>query len=287
MAADDRPSWSGDLPPRPPFFGEWPDPVAPEPPVPPNPPSAWPKVALVTALVALTVVISVLLANSFDEDAPTTSNAAAPVVVTGPAPTGDLDVAGLVDQVRASVVSVSATSGGARAAGSGFVLTATGEIVTNAHVVAGASDVQVRSEVDGLARRADVVGIDEAADLALLRVDDASGLVPVVLGSSAQLRVGQPVVAVGNALGLRGGATVTTGIVSGLGRDVGNLHDMVQTDAAINPGNSGGPLFDGGGRVIGVNTASAGSRGGRTENIGFAIGIDNALDVVERLRAGG
>src|SRR5204862_1431736 len=133
-----------------------------------------------------------------------------------------------------------------------------------------------------------VLGEDRTQDLAVVKID-RTGLPTVRLGDSDSLQVGDAVVAIGNALGIAGSPTVTTGIVSGLGRTVHiagteTLVDAIQTDAAINPGNSGGPLVDVEGRVIGINTAIADPSS--SNNIGFAISISSAKSVVATLRAG-
>ncbi len=174
--------------------------------------------------------------------------------------------------------------------GTGFIADASGRIITNNHVVAGASRVRVRL-VDGREFAATVVGRDESTDIAVLdiNVDGASGsrLPTVALGSSDSLRVGDWVLALGNPLGLD--FTVTAGIVSARGRQLsgrpGALEAFIQTDAAINPGNSGGPLVDLEGRVVGVNTAIAG--GQRFVGYGFAVPIDLAQRVVSDLVAHG
>ncbi|MGH9178063.1 MAG: S1C family serine protease, partial [Acidimicrobiales bacterium] len=204
-----------------------------------------------------------------------------------------LDVAGIVAKAEPGVVAIQVGVGGrgfgAVGAGTGVVLTADGEILTNAHVVAGASSVRVTLAGESQARTAEVVGTDPGADLALLRIPGASGLPTVELGTSADVAVGDDVVAIGNALALRGGPTVTRGIVSALDRsldtDGGTITGLIQTDASISSGNSGGPLVNAVGQVIGINTAVASSgRSGAAENIGFAIAIDQAMPVVERLR---
>lgn len=202
-----------------------------------------------------------------------------------------LDVAGVVDKAGPAVVSIQVSSGGrsGRGAGTGFVLTAGGEILTNAHVVEGASSVQVVLAGEAQSRQVEVVGIDSAADLALLRIPGASGLPTAELGASSGVAVGDDVVAIGNALALQGGPTVTRGIISALDRtletEAGAMTGLIQTDASISSGNSGGPLVNAAGQVIGINTAVASSRAGTAaENIGFSIAIDEAIPVVERLR---
>jgi putative serine protease PepD len=169
-------------------------------------------------------------------------------------------------------------------AGTGMVLTADGEVLTNAHVVNGASSITVTLQGQSAGRQADVVGIDANNDIALLKIRNATALATVTLGNSSSLRVGDSVVAIGNALDLTGGPTVTEGIVSAINRSIQtsteSLSGLIQTDAAINPGNSGGPLVDSSGRVVAMSTAVAGA----AQNIGFAIAIDRVKPVVESLR---
>jgi S1-C subfamily serine protease len=172
-------------------------------------------------------------------------------------------------------------------AGSGMIIDDSGLVLTNAHVVRGASSIRVNLR-NGATLDGDVVGAIPDADIALVQIDGAEQpLTPVRLGSSDALRVGDDVVAVGNALNLGEAPTVTTGIVSATDRSVPaqngvTLRDLVQTDAAINPGNSGGPLVDASGAVIGVNTAIASG----AENIGFAIAIDAVRPLIEDIRRG-
>lgn len=169
--------------------------------------------------------------------------------------------------------------------GSGFVIDAAGHILTNNHVVESADQIKVKFS-DDREFTAKVVGTDPPTDLALLKIDDPK-VTPVTLGNSAQLEVGDWVLAIGNPFGLP--QTVSAGIVSAVGRaNVGivDYEDFIQTDAAVNPGNSGGPLVDLQGKVVGINTAIA-SRTGGNNGIAFAIPIDMARDVVEQLLAKG
>lgn len=206
-----------------------------------------------------------------------------------------LDVGAVLARLEVSVVSVDTTVRARRGpfvtegegAGTGVVVGDDGHILTNAHVVAGATAVTVTG-ADGRSRPASVVASDPAADVAVLRVSDPAGLAPAELAEPGSAEVGDPVLAIGNALALEGDLTVTGGIVSALDRSIpsaaGTLGDLIQTDAAISSGNSGGPLVDAAGRVIGINTAVAASGGGvQASNIGFAISIDRALAVAEEL----
>jgi serine protease Do len=170
-------------------------------------------------------------------------------------------------------------------AGSGFVIDPAGYVVTNNHVVGNAQRVTISIQ-GGQELQARVVGSDELADLALLRIESRTPLIAVSWGSSANMRVGQWVLAAGNPFGL--GGSVTSGILSARGRDIGAgpFDDFLQTDAAINPGNSGGPLFNLQGEVIGINTAIY-SPSGANAGIGFATPSDLARPVIETLRREG
>lgn len=182
-------------------------------------------------------------------------------------------------------VDVAATSGVGPAGGSGFVVDEAGHIVTNQHVVEDAEGISVRF-ADGVRREAEVVGQDPSTDVAVIQVDaPREALQPLTLGDSDSLGVGEPVIAIGNPLNV--GISVTTGIVSGLGRPIEapndyTINDAIQTDAAINPGNSGGPLLDSRGTVIGVNAQIASASGG-FEGVGFAVPIDTVKGVVTQL----
>jgi len=174
-------------------------------------------------------------------------------------------------------------------AGSGFIWDRAGHVVTNHHVVAGASEVAVRLE-SGEAIRATVVGAAPDYDLAVLRLSNLpGGLQPIPIGTSADLQVGQAVLAIGNPFGLS--RTLTTGIISALDRrlptETGReIVGVIQTDAAINPGNSGGPLLDSAGRLIGVNTAII-SGSGSSAGIGFAVPVDVVNGIVPQVIAKG
>ena len=198
---------------------------------------------------------------------------------------GTLNVRAVLDIIEPAVVKIEVRTGPqGRSAGTGFVISADGNIVTNSHVVDGATQITVLLS-DGRELEAQLLGADPTRDLAVIKID-ANDLPVATLGSSAALTVGDPVLAIGNALDLLGGPTVTTGIVSALDRvlptETTRLTNVLQTDAAINPGNSGGPLVNSAGEVIGINTAIAGN----AEGIGFAIAIDHAVPVIESLAEG-
>ena len=202
-------------------------------------------------------------------------------------------------EVLPSVVKINVAGTQGQGSGSGIVLSADGEILTNNHVVEVAAEAGKMTVDfnDGTSASASVVGTDPLSDLAVIQAQDVSGLTPATIGNSDQLDVGEGVVAIGSPFGLE--ATVTSGIVSSLNRPVSITGDSgtdttypaIQTDAAINPGNSGGPLVDLDGEVVGVNSSirtsssSAGGEGGSI-GLGFAIPITTVLPLVEQLRNG-
>jgi S1-C subfamily serine protease len=200
------------------------------------------------------------------------------------------DVATIIGKAEPAIVAITTGDGpgtGTGGAGTGFVISADGFVVTNNHVVEGAKKIEV-AFTDGSSKSATIVGNDPSADLAVLKVD-ATGLAAIELGASESVQVGDEVVAIGNALALEGGLSVTRGIISGTDRTVDTnegvaLVGMLQTDAAINPGNSGGPLLDAQARVIGINTAIANPT--EAQNIGFAIPISRAKPIIDDLRLG-
>ena len=206
-------------------------------------------------------------------------------------------IAEIADKVSASVVSIVTSTKTTNffgqdyesaAAGTGIIVTSDGYILTNKHVINGATSITVVLDDGTTYEDVELVANDPLNDVAFLKIKDASDLTPATLGDSKTLSVGQQVMAIGNALGQYQN-TVTVGVVSGLGRSVTasdgtgynteTLNDMIQTDAAINSGNSGGPLVNAAGEVIGINTATSTS----AENMGFAIPISSVKGMLKQL----
>ncbi|MFI8099525.1 S1C family serine protease [Streptomyces sp. NPDC086023] len=234
-------------------------------------------------------------------------------------------VSGVARQVMPSIVEIGATTGSGKATGSGVIVTSDGEIVTNNHVVAGASEITVRTS-DGKTYKAKVLGTDPDKDLALIKLEGARGLKAARLGDSSKVNVGDQVVAIGSPEGLTG--TVTSGIVSALDRDVTvaksegqneqqqqwqqgggwpfefggrqfngdtgsskTTYKAIQTDASLNPGNSGGALINMNGEIIGINSAiyspSTGQSSAGSVGLGFAIPVNTVKKDLDSLRDGG
>ena len=248
-------------------------------------------VALIAALVGAAAGGGA--ATLLDDDDPTT------VVRYGSnsAPIGQpKDIQGILAKVQPGVVSIRTSSfqGGdlfgtqpVRGAGTGMIISPDGDVLTNAHVVNGATSIKVTLFGETEARDADLLGSNPASDVAVVKIRNASNLPTVQLGDSGRIQVGDSVVAIGNALALPGGPSVTQGIVSAKDRSIDaddvQLGSLIQTDAAINPGNSGGPLVNSDGEVIGMNTAIRGD----AQNIGFAIAINTVKPQIDALRRGG
>jgi putative serine protease PepD len=206
---------------------------------------------------------------------------------------GRIDVAAVADRIAPSVVTISADveSGGlvGGSVGTGVVITPDGQVLTNAHVVEGATEIRVRLNGETEPRPAELLAADPGNDLALLQVEGGD-LVPATFAAPDSVRIGDEVVAIGFALDLDGEPSVTLGIVSALDRTIttanGALNGLVQTDAAISSGNSGGPLVNSAGEVVGINTAVARATATTAaSNIGFAISSGEVLEVLDGLRA--
>lgn len=210
-------------------------------------------------------------------------------------------IADVVDKLSPSVVSILTSvksisyfgqSYSSSAAGTGVIVTEDGYILTNKHVIEGATAISVVLDDGTTYKDVEVTAVDSLNDIAFLKIKDVSGLTPATLGDSKTVTVGQQVVAIGNALGEYQNS-VTSGVVSGTGRTLTatdstgstseQLSDMIQTDAAINSGNSGGPLINAAGQVIGINTATSSS----AENLGFAIPIAAAKGMLSQLKEKG
>ena len=205
---------------------------------------------------------------------------------------GNTSVAKAAAVITPSVVTIDATSNAGEAIGTGIIISADGEVVTNNHVVEGSTTVNVVLNGETEPRKATVLATDPSNDLGLIKIDNVTGLTPATFADPDGLAVGDEVVAVGYALDLDGGPSVTSGIISALNRtmqnDNGALNRLIQTDAAISSGNSGGPLINMSGQVVGVNTAVARSTGtSAANNIGFAISVGEVKRVIEVLRTEG
>ncbi|MBU6216510.1 MAG: trypsin-like peptidase domain-containing protein [Acidobacteria bacterium] len=247
------------------------------------------KAALVGGLVGAIVAGGLTTAALWNRGSTTVSasSVAAPsrpnVTIEGQS----LDIQSLLDKVGPSVVSIHTGTRNGDAAGSGVVISEDGVVLTNAHVIEDADVIEV-DFADGRTVEARVLGKVVDNDVAVVKAEGLTQpVVPAELGVSGDLRVGDSVVAIGNALNLGDEPSVTTGIVSATGRSIqapsgSSLDDLIQTDAAINPGNSGGPLINAAGQVVGINTAILAD----AQNIGFALSIDSIRGIVEDLAAG-
>jgi putative serine protease PepD len=224
---------------------------------------------------------------ALDDDPATTNSGTVITPVT--TAEGALDIQGILGKVQPSVVAIETSQTTARGvfegAGSGIVLSEDGLVLTNAHVIGALGELTVLLS-DGTRHDATLVGASPEDDIAVIQVAGVDDLVPAELGSSGDLRVGDEVIAIGNALNLGGEPTVTRGIVSAKDRDLSaegvELQGLIQTDAAINPGNSGGPLVNAAGQVVGMNTAIVAD----AQNLGFSIAIDAAQPIIEALKSG-
>lgn len=231
---------------------------------------------------------------TFGNESPNNSTAPATTITSvGTSPS----VSAIAKRVGAATVDILSSNAytGSADAGTGMILTPNGEVLTNNHVIAGGTTITARVDGVGARYKAKVVGVDPAMDVAVLQLQGASGLPVVPLGNSATVKVGEAVVAIGNALNLSGTPTVTSGTISALGRSVAagdpatgsveHLTGMLQTDAVLEPGNSGGPLVGANGQVIGMNTAAAtgGFSNSPASTVGFAIPINRALAIVRAI----
>ncbi|HUS42173.1 MAG TPA: trypsin-like peptidase domain-containing protein [Ilumatobacteraceae bacterium] len=257
----------------------------------------WVIVVAVGVVAWTAALTGALVGNQLSDwiDSPPKSASDEPINVSDPSGPieGRLDVAKVIDHMAASVVTISADIdsqfGQGQSTGTGVIVSSGGEILTNAHVVEGATQIRVRLAGETEPREARLLASDAGNDLALLRMsgDDFDA---AVFSDPGSVRIGDEVVAIGFALGLDGDPSVTLGIVSALDRTIGTegafLDGLIQTDAAISSGNSGGPLVNARGEVVGINTAVARDTAtSAATNVGFAISAGEALPVIEALRA--
>jgi S1-C subfamily serine protease len=262
------------------------------------------RLAMGATVVAFIGMVAVLLLGSNTASAGSTTvlSATAPIAaVSQPASAlsgGSVQastIAAIVDPAVVDINTVFQTaSGSGTAAGTGIILTSTGEVLTNNHVVNGATSITVQIPGHTATYTAAVIGVDPTADVALIQVNGVSGLPAATLADSSTLQAGETVVAIGNAGGVGGAPSVTQGTIVALDQSITasdgasseQLTGTIQSNAIIAPGDSGGPLVNSAGQVVGMITAGQStSRNGATE-IGFAIPTDNALSVVNQIRAG-
>ena len=247
-------------------------------------------IAIFSALLGCAGIVFGVLAFVYvlnNKNEPTTVVSAEGYYTGNSAEFKETSIAGIASKVTPAVVSIVSSvyttnyfgyGSTGQAAGTGMIVTSDGYVLTNKHVIDGATDIKIITDAGDTYENVEIVGTDPLNDVAYLKINGASDLPTVTLGDSKTIAVGQPVLAIGNALGAYQNS-VTQGIISGTGREVAAgdsngrnveyLTDMLQTDAAINPGNSGGPLVNAAGDVIGINTAVAGDANG----LGFAIPI--------------
>jgi S1-C subfamily serine protease len=229
--------------------------------------------------------------NPISVAAPTTGSASA-------VGSTNINAGSVAKSVEPAVVDINVVlqQGEGTAAGTGMILTSSGEVLTNNHVVEGSISIKVSVPNHGT-YTARVIGVDPTADVALLQLQGVSGNLPTVTLSGSAPGVGEQAIAIGNALGMNGTPTVTEGTITALNRNITagdtlgnteNLHGMLQTDAALAPGDSGGPLVNAAGQVVGMDTAAyAGQQSSASfTNVGFAVPITSALHIVQQMQAG-
>jgi S1-C subfamily serine protease len=308
--ADEPPSFPPPTTPPMPPPGDW---YLPSPSLPPRRGRSRTPVVVLAIVVAVATASAVVVeSHRSGPSTSATSDKPATTVTTPPKPTSTetlptvassppssatpLDTQAIVALVNPSVVDITTTVDGGEAAGTGMVLTSSGLVLTNNHVIDGATTIGVQIGGSGPVHQADVVGYDLTDDVALIQVEGVSGLTTIKVGDSSTLAVGDRVVAIGNALGSSGPHAVSTGGIDALDQAITvddptggsqDLSGLIQLDAGLQPGDSGGPLVNSAGQVIGMDTAaSAGRRRVSVSSVGYAIPIAKALDVARQIQTG-
>jgi S1-C subfamily serine protease len=271
---------------------------------PPSPPSPAPGPSprrLVAAIVAAALVLGsgLGLGALLHDRSSAGRSSSSTLSIDNSSRSGVLDLSAVSAKVNPAIVNITSTlTGVGEAAGTGMVITSSGEVLTNNHVIDGATTINVEIGGNGSEHSATVLGYDRAADIALLKIDGVSGLKTITAGDPSKVAVNDPIAVIGNALGRGGAPTVSQGVVAALDQTVtasddsgGNLETldgMIRIQAPIQPGDSGGALVDASSRVIGMNTAAAQGRVFRDvgSNIGFAIPIDRAFSVARQIESG-
>ncbi|HEX6786290.1 MAG TPA: trypsin-like peptidase domain-containing protein, partial [Acidimicrobiales bacterium] len=290
--------------------------------------SVWGKVALAIGAAALGAAISIPVSSALRDDTTSSSPstaATAPAPAAAPrtpltpaAPPGadsgngpggsgsggsSTDGSGAASNGSSSALDVGVVDidtqlgfDSGRAAGTGMVISKDGEVLTNAHVISGATNIKATVVTTGKTYTATVLGSDTTRDIALLKLQDASNLETVALGDSSSVQTGDAITAVGNAGGVGGEPSVSPGQVTALNQsitvndasngDQGQLSELIQTDASLEPGDSGGPMYDANGKVIGINTAADAGRFRQGSQESYAIPIDTAESIADQIRSG-
>lgn len=290
--ARDVPPLDWDAPPPPGLPSTWgvPQPWEPRPPT----PHRWSPAHRLLALLAATALVVAGAAAAFSSQLDRADN-----IPSTRAASLDTAGGGIAARVAQGVVNVNTTLGsGGGGAGTGIVLSPDGVVLTNNHVISGATSIHVEFGLTGATHSAEVLGYAVQDDVALIKIEGVSGLKPVTLGDSSQVEVDDGILALGNALGRGGAPAVAQGVVTALGRTIRasdgteageTLTDMIQIAAAIQPGDSGGPIIDRSGDVIGITTAGNARRRafeGGSSNAGFAIPINRAKAIVRQIQSG-
>ena len=270
-----------------------------------GPAKARPIGRIVAASVAAVALLGAVGLGGYELGSGLTSKAPATASQSIPSPSAgssggtsssEINASRLAAKVDPAVVDLTWSSRGQTSSGTGIILTSNGEVLTNNHVVAGAFTLTAQVAGAGPTYQAKVVGTDVTEDVALVQIEGGGSFHTAVLGNSNTVQVGQPVVAIGNALALPGPPTVTQGAITALNRSITatdqgsglseNLTGMIQIDAPLEPGNSGGPLVNAAGQVIGVNTAAETGGGQTASTVGFSIPINRALSIASQIQKG-